>query len=777
MKYNAGDGASANWIVEETAFDPKFQGKCESIMCQGNGYLGCRAATEERYPGQVRNTFIAGTFNRFHESEVTELPNIPDVTSQEIKIGDRAFSLEHGEMQGYARFLNLEDGVLTREVDWVSPDGEEVSLSFNRFVSAADQHLLAMRTSIRAVNCDISLQLTTGIDGQVTNSGTQHFAEGEKRIYDKRFVEQIQTTIESGIHIVILAGHRFLLDGVPQDFLPRMLLDRRQTWMQFDIVIPTGSTLVIEKQSRFYTSLDKRFGHQPELPTMREEALAEMRETAEHTYDDHLDKHTKSWHDYWSEVGITIDGDNFDQLAVRFAQYHLRSFTPVHDPRFGIGAKGLSGEGYKGHSFWDTEIFCLPFFIFTMPEVARSLLTYRYLTLNGARKKARDNGYQGAMYPWESARTGEEVTPVWGGVDIVTGQATKIWTGFIEQHITADISYTIGVYHRVTGDDAFMDAMGYEILFDTATFWTSRLQWQEDRAKWGICDVIGPDEYKEHIDNNAFTNHMAEHNIRLAMTYYEALSKQNAPLLDALEEKIGVHENYRFWCARIDDIYLPQPREEDGVVPQDDTYLQKEIIDLRPYKQQDHVGSIHQKYNLEQLNQIQVSKQADIMALFLLLPDRFNDELMRANWNYYEPKTLHDSSLSLSTHVVLATRVGDLPLAMEMFTRAARIDLGPDMKTSDHGIHAASIGGIWQSVVLGFGGLRMENGELHIQPVLPPHWNRLAYPVVWQGNRLDVSVEGRKVRVSCPGPKSHISIRILGEEHRITDAVREVTVG
>ncbi|KHF28388.1 Kojibiose phosphorylase [Anoxybacillus sp. BCO1] len=327
-------------------------------------------------------------------------------------------------------------------------------------------------------------------------------------------------------------------------------------------------------------------------------------------------------------MNITIESENeFDQLAIRFAHYHLIIMTPAHDARFGVAAKGLTGEGYKGHSFWDTEIFILPFFTYTFPHIARSLLEYRYNTIEGARRKARANGYEGAMYPWESAFTGDEVTPVWGAVDIVTGKATKIWSGFIEQHITSDIAFAVWQYYKVTGDEDFMKRCGYEMLFDTATFWASRLEWNEEKKQYHINDVIGPDEYKEHVNNNAFTNYMAHWNIETAIRYYERLKESDPALLDALHEKIGVHEAYKKWKEKVDLIYLPQPREEDLVIPQDDTYLTKQIIDLTKYKKQTRVGTIFEDYNLEQVNNIQVSKQADIMVLFYLLENKFSQEV------------------------------------------------------------------------------------------------------------------------------------------------------
>lgn len=747
LNYHLGTNHNKNWVITETHFDPEFQGKCEAIMSLGNGYLGLRSATEETYVGQVRNLFVAGTFNQVDEFEVTELPNVADITELKIRLNGELFSLEKGLIREYRRDLNVRTGELSREIVWESPRKETYKLHFRRFVSLNNLHLIGMKLEVTPIDVDGKIKITSGINGQLTNSGAQHFHEGEKRIYDKKYIQLLQKTTESKLDFVLNTVHHWEINGQEEEPEPKMAMDRRKVFIEGEIEVKKGETLAFEKLANVYTSRDKEFDTEGySLNTLREQSLTALKEDRLKGYNALFEESVAKWKEKWSNMEIHIESENeFDQLAIRFAHYHLMTMTPAHDNRFGIAAKGLTGEGYKGHSFWDTEVFILPFFIYTFPDVAKSLLEYRYLTLSGARKKAADNGFEGAMYPWESAFTGEEVTPVWGAVDIITGTATKIWSGFIEQHITADIAYAVWQYYKITGDQDFMNRCGYEMIFDTATFWASRLEWNESSNSYHINNVIGPDEYKEHVNNNAFTNHMAHHNISLAINYYEEL--KGSPLLERIEKTASVHDAYAKWQEKIDFIYLPQPRNEDLVIPQDDTYLQKQIIDLTKYKNQTQVGSMFQDYNLEQVNNIQVSKQADIMVLFYLLENKFSQEVKRANWNYYEPKTLHDSSLSLSTHCVLACDMDDRTLAYSLFEKAARIDLGPNMKSSDHGMHTASIGGVWQSVVCGFGGVRMLDGKLRIDPKLPKQWKELAFPIYWQGDRLEVKVTNHGVTI------------------------------
>lgn len=770
MNYTTGTGELQNWLVAEDGFKTAWLGKGEAVFSLGNGYMGLRSVTEEHYANETRNLFVAGTFNKFADNEVTELPNAADLLWMEFNLNGTRFDLTQGEILTYRRTLNLKHAELVRDVTWQSPTGDVYDLTFRRFVSMDNLHVIVQRVTITPKQASI-VSLTSGINGQVTNSGVQHYLEGNKRLYDGRFMQQLQTTTESGIDFAFHSVHRFTRDVV---FEPKSIIkmDRRQIYFDFsDIDVPANETLTVEKYSTVFTSRDKDVSVET-TEELAHHALSVTKDVEADGYDRLFERHTKAWDDLvWSQTPITIEStEMFDQLAVRFAQYHLAVMTPKHDNRMNIGAKGLSGEGYKGHTFWDTEIFILPYYTYTNPNIARSLLEYRYQSLPGAHQKAKENGYEGAMFPWESAWLDDgEVTPVWGAADIVTGEATKIWSGFIEQHITSDIAFAAWQYYHVTGDQDFMDSYGYELLIDTAKFWASRLEWNEAEGRYDINQVVGPDEYKEHVDNNAFTNYTAHWNVKKAIEYIELLRDDKPEIFERLNEKLDLETAVERFRHVLDLIYLPQVRE-DGVLPQDDTYLQKEIIDLTKYKNQENVGSMFYDYNLEQVNEIQVSKQADVMILMYLLEDLFSADVKRANWEYYEPKTLHDSSLSLSTHSVLASDLGDQELAYDLFRRASEIDLGPNMKTSDAGIHAASLGGIWQAVVNGFGGVRMTGGNLRISPMLPKAWSTLTYAIDWKGETLDVQASQDQVTITRRTPSTKpLVIEVYGETREITD--------
>lgn len=781
MDYSQGKGIYENWIVSELEFSPDTLGKSEAIMYLGNGYMGMRSATEEPYINETRNLFVSGTFNKAQKNEVTELPNLADVTRLDIRVDGERFSLEFGETKNYTRQLNLKTAELTRSFEWTSPKGKELRFHFKRFISLDNLHLIGMKVEVESLTDSVQISFDSGINAQMSNSGSQHFLEGERRVFGKQLMQLVQSTNESDIDVVINTMHKISVNNEEYTEAPDMDMERRKVWMTYDFNLEPNDKLEMEKLTTVYTSRDKEFGEAGyDLHQLRAHSIQDLEICADKGYDSLFQLHREAWQNkIWHAYNFEITSDDaFDQLALRFSLYHLTIMTPAHDDRMGIGAKALSGEGYKGHSFWDTELFILPFFIYSNPEVAKSLLTYRYHGLVGARKKASENGYDGAMYPWEMAwPTDGEVTPLWGDIDIVTGERTQIWTGLIEQHISADIAFAVYQYENVTGDQEFMDQHGYEIVFDTARFWASRLEWNVEKEEYHINNVIGPDEYKEHINNNAFTNYMAYFNMKLAIRYYEKLKLENPVLLRKLDEKLNMMQAYSDWQSKAEKIYLPNPREEDLVIPQDDTYLQLKEIDLTKYKNQETVRTIYRDYNPEQIDQIQVTKQADTLILFYLLEqtflhddERISETVKRANFHYYEPRTLHDSSLSLVTHAIVANDIGETDLAYTLFKKSTEIDLGPMMNTSDDGVHAASIGGIWKTAVFGFAGVRFVDGRLRINPRLPAHWDQMKFSIQWQGQPVTLSITNSTLSVRVKN-EAEIEFEVNGKIYKCDDFI------
>ena len=756
MKYDSGKGEFTNWLVEESFFDERYLGKCEAIFCQGNGYIGVRSALEEEYVGETRNLFVTGTFNKFDENEVTELPNMPDMTKIVLMIDGRRFCMTDGILHDYHRVLNLKNGEVIRTVLWESPDGKKVSFEFKHMTSMDNEHVMVSKVTI-CPEADIDLKVISGIDGRVSNSGSQHFAEGKRRIYDYTYLEMVSETTQSKVTAALHCAHKFTVNGqaVEPSLLP--IIARREIKLSAEIQVKAGEAFCVEKFSTVHTTRDLAYrnaGSAEALEALKNDSKQMIMKVYESDYETLLEESTAVWQKIWEREDILIDSENpIDQLAMRFAIYHLNIMVKKDDNRVGIGAKAMSGEGYKGHSFWDTEVFILPYYMMTQPNTAKMLLEYRYNTLEGARRKAKENGYEGAMYPWESAWIDDgEVTPLWGEADVVTGETLPILTGLIEQHISADVSFAVWQYYNATQDEDFMNRCGYEIIMDTARFWASRLEWNEALERYEINDVIGPDEYSEHVNNNAYTNYLAAYNMKLAVTLMDCLasgSETQKAVFERLNQALDLDRTKNLIQERLPKVYLPEPDEMTGIVPQFDGYFDLKEIDLKKYKESTVVGTIYKDYNMEQISAMQVLKQSDLVVLMYLLDDLFDGETKKKNYFYYETRTLHDSSLSKSTHSVLANDLGLHDEAYAFFKGASTVDLGEEMRSSNAGIHSASMGGVWQSTVLGFGGVRIVDGKLRIAPSLPKQWKKLEFNIVWRQATLHVLVTQNEVTVTA----------------------------
>lgn len=752
MNYGAGIRENKNWILQESNFNRKDLKKIESLFCQGNGYLGQRAAMEEKYSTGNRGLYLAGTFDRFGEEEVTELPNFADFTNFQIVLDEEEFRMTEGKIILYSRELNLRDGTLTRHVYWESPNGIEAELMFERFVSMADRHALGFRIKIKPYNRNVTVRIASGIDGRVTNNGTQHFHEGGKYNPENRLMEYYTRTGESGIHVMQCFGHRLFLEEMEIRPFKRPVMERRYAGMKTEVDVPMGQTLVVDKICAVFTSRDMEAAEGEKIWETSERGRKIALRYVESGYDFLKKRNHKEWKQYWNKTDILIRSRNdYDQLAVRFALYHLNIMADRQDDRAGIGAKGLSGEGHEGHSFWDTEMFLIPFYLLTDPEEARKLLIYRGKSLPGARDKAYRNGYKGAMFPWESAGlTDGEVTPERGEADPMTGEERLILTGKKELHISADISYAVWHYYMATGDKKFMREWGEEIILATAVFWADRVEW--DGSTCHIRDIIGPDEYKEKVDDNTYTNYMVKKNLELAVQIADTLEQEDPEYMDLLNNRWEIREMLPQIRKAAGAVWLPE-RNEDGIIPQFAGYAKLKYMDIGKYKQMGKNGAkaLLEDYTVNDLRNYQVHKQADLVLLLWLFPELVTEEnrqeLLERNYEFYEKRTIHEAPHSYATHAQLAASLNRTEEAYELFHRCCDVDLGRGGDETLSGIHAAGMGGIWQCVVQGFCGIRIQDRGLHIQPHLPEEWEQVEFRISFGGNTLDVSVTHHSVEI------------------------------
>ena len=478
------------WVVSEDTFLPERQHHMETIFSIGNGYVATRGSFEESYPGDIPITFAHGVYDKVPIA-VTELANLPNWLDLTVTVNGYQFSLDQGQILYYHRRLDLQQAMLRRDVRWQAPDGTILDLTFQRFICYEQEQAAALRLLVTAVNKECRLTIDGGINGHVDNNGMLHWRHLEQGREDDGVVWLQSCTLHSAIQLGVAMALSASTDTpVYYRNCPG------QPRLSLELQLLTGQTLLVDKVVSYVSSRDPVSDANIVVPRSVDQLRGQ-------TFDTLLERHLDAWHKFWQDADVVIEGDDEAQLAIRFSLYHLIVAAPQFDEYVSIPAKTLSGFGYRGHVFWDTEIFVLPFLIYVAPRLARNMLMYRYHTLQGARRKAEANGFGGAQYAWESAVTGDEVTPTW--VPDFTGkELVRIWTGDIEIHITADIAYAVHQYWSVTGDDAFMCDYGAEIILDTARFWGERAELEEQNGQlcYALRDVIGPDEYHDHIDNN-----------------------------------------------------------------------------------------------------------------------------------------------------------------------------------------------------------------------------------------------------------------------------------
>ncbi|HJS19538.1 MAG TPA: glycoside hydrolase family 65 protein [Anaerolineales bacterium] len=703
------------WKIVEENFNPEKLLHKETVFTIGNGYLSTRGAFEEGYPGDGRATFVHGLFDDV-PLVFTELANAPDWLPLQIYLNEERFALDRGEIEQFERHLDMQSGLLIRTVRWRSPSGDSATLMFERFASMDDEHLLCLRCRV-IPDFEGRLEIRSSLNGYKDNEGFLHWYWVDQGMEDGVWYLHTRTR-GTGIDLGMAMSLRSSPDA-----------DKFEYWDAQNV--PTLSYSFMAKRGEAIT-LEKIVGIATSRDTEQPVRMAVEHARSIQSWNSAFEANRQAWAREWERCDVEIEGDDEAQLAIRFNLFQLLIAAPRHDPHVNIGAKTLSGFGYHGHSFWDTEIFMLPLFIYTAPHIARNLLDYRYERLPGARQKAQANGFEGAQFPWESADTGDEVTPTWVPHYADRTKHIRIWTGDIEIHISADIAYAARLYWKITEDDDWFIEKGAELVLDTAKFWASRAEWNSETGMYQFTDVIGPDEYHDHVDNNFFTNRMAQWNLQSALDVLDWL-RSNAPSkADELTQRLGLsRERLAQWKEVSTRIFLPL--RSDGLIEQFEGYFQRRDVDLAALEPRDISAQV--LFGIEGCNETQVIKQPDVLMLLYLLRDEFTDEQVLINYDYYTPRTDHTygSSLGPSIQAIMACDVNKSDDAYEHFIRAVRADLRDVRNNAGDGIHGASAGGTWQAVVFGFGGLCVTSQGWSTQPRLPAHWKRLTFRFLFRG--------------------------------------------
>jgi beta-phosphoglucomutase len=711
----------AEWILTETIFDPTVLGQRETVFTIGNGYVGTRGNFEEGYDQSLPVTLIHGVYDNVPVL-YTELANCPDWLSLVILIDGERFQMNEGEILRYERRLDLYRGNLLRTVEWRSPQGKVLKFQFERFASLSNEHVLGLRCQITPLTAVGEIEVRTSLNGYPANQGFNHWniinqghQDGQIWLHTRTRSTGVDLAMAAQLQVkgVEAISQTVILPGFPT------LTKRFKAHPQ--------QTVTLEKRITVYSS------HDIEHPG----ATAQAQLLALADYDTLKQEHEAAWAQVWQDSDVVIEGDVRAQFALRYNLFQLLISAAQHNERVSIPAKTLSGYGYRGHVFWDTELFILPFFTYTQSHLARNLLTYRYHTLAGARRKAQHYGYKGAMFAWESAATGDEVTPRWAVPGDPYGQDVRIWCRDRAIHISADIAYAIWHYWRATGDDDWMRRYGAEIILDGALFWISRVTLNTKHERYEILEVVGPDEYHEKVDNNAYTNRMVQWHLEKAIVVYDWLRETDPAAAESLEQRLGITQKQRSrWQDIVDHLWIPFD-ETTGLIEQFEGFFSLQDINLADYEPRHQ--SMHSVLGIEAANHQQVLKQPDVLMLMYLLRESqafpYRLDLLERNWHYYAPRTdiTYGSSLGPAIHAILAADLDHREEAYTRFMQAALVDLEDVRGNAKEGIHGASAGSVWQAAILGFGGIQFTDQGPVAHPHLPEGWTRLKFRLQWRG--------------------------------------------
>ncbi|KQP66542.1 glycoside hydrolase family 65 protein [Nocardioides sp. Leaf285] len=768
------------WRLVERAYDPDDLGVTETLFTVANGYLGMRGN-----PAEGRDAYAHGTFvNGFHETWPIRhaeaafgfartgqtIVNVPDAKLMKLYVDDEPLTIGTADLEHYERSLDFRDGVLRRSLVWRTPSGKRVKVESSRMVSMTQRHLAVMTFEVTMLEGDapivISSQVLNRQDGKDEyHVSSQSMGEGVDPRKAASFDDRVllprlsyarhdrmmlgYMCANSKMTIAVGADHRLESEDEPEVILRD---DEDLTKMVFRVEAREGRTVRLEKTVAYHTS--------------RGVPVRELADRCDRTLDRaalhgvaHYHAEQRAWFDrFWSAADVEVeaaDGTDVDatlatQQAIRFNLFSLAQASARADQQ-GVPAKGVTGSGYEGHYFWDSEIYVAPFLTYTQPHLARNLLHFRTRMLPAARHRAREMAQSGALFPWRTIN-GEEASAYYAA-------------GTAQVHIDADVSYALTQYVAATGDTGFLVRDGIDVLVETSRMYVDLGFWRSNGSlSFHIHGVTGPDEYTTVVNNNLFTNVMARYNLEQAVAAVELLRAEHpvehARLVGRLHLSDDEVEEWRRCAA---GMHIPFD-EGLGIHPQDDFFLDREVWDLT--RTPDELRPLLLHYHPLVIYRFQVLKQADVVLALFLQGDRFTAAEKRADFEYYDPITTGDSTLSAVVQSVMAAEVGYHEVAFQYFLQSLYVDLCNLHGNTVDGLHIASTGGVWSALVFGFGGMRDRGPRLSFDPRLPDAWGRLRFAVTWRGTRVRVELTEAAISFTLDGDDApDVEIAVAGREH------------
>jgi beta-phosphoglucomutase family hydrolase len=767
------------WTLSYHGYSKQAEGLREVLLTLGNGYFGTRGALEEtkangiNYPG----TYISGVYNRL-ESKIAgrtianeDFVNCPNWLPITFRIGDGDwFNPNNSEILRIHRTMDFRTGLLRKEVVVKDGSGRETLIESSRLASMSDPHIAAIKYCISPLNYTDKISIKSGLDGEIVNAGVERYrALNSKHLMpvmvggEGNLSFLLSKTNQSGIEIAEVAKLQVLIDG--QKIATNVEIEKAPAsiWSTIRLNAKQGQPICLEKLVAIYTSKTDDVEHPLEEAQATLEAVT--------SFDEILESTTSSWDTIWKKIDIEIEGDRFVQKLVRLNLYQAMVTASPHNSKLdaGIPARGLHGEAYRGHIFWD-ELYILPLYNMHFPEVVRAVLQYRYRRLDQARKYAQHYGYKGAMYPWQSGSDGREETQV-VHLNPMSGEWGPDYSS-LQRHVSLAIAYNIWSYYWITEDLDFIIRSGAEMFLEICRFWASKARYNEGTARYDIDEVMGPDEYHERypdrdrggLRNNSYTNIMVAWAFCRAFDILDRMDKEEqVELLDRIQLN---QEELEGWKELRSRIYIPISK--DGLLEQFEGYFELKELDWDDYRRR--YGNIHRmdrilKAEGESPDAYQVSKQADaLLGFFVLEPDilagllqksgypQVDENLLSVNFDYYLKRTSHGSTLSSLVHAYLANLLGNEPLYWKFYLDALTSDYKDIQQgTTKEGIHVGVMAGSTILTLRSFAGLRLDKDEVHLAPHLPKTWRQLKFGLTFKGDRYEFKLSHSKLDVRIAG--------------------------
>ncbi|WP_192820607.1 glycoside hydrolase family 65 protein [Rufibacter sp. LB8] len=758
------------WSIIEEGFHPDYNKISESVFSLGNGRMGQRANFEEAFTGEtLQGNYVAGVYypdktrvgwwKNGYPEYFAKVLNAANWIGIDVQVNGETLDLNLCQVSNFRRELNMREGWLERQCTATLPSGKQVRVVSKRFTSIVQDEVGAIKYSVTPLNFSGTLTFTPYVDADIINADSNYDEKFWNEVQQQASPQEGYVTVETKkTAFQVCTGQKIKVTQNGQEIAITSTPIERPKYIAstFEVTAAQGQETVVYK---YAANLSSENYAKSDLLANTQKVVAAA---AEKGFEQLLQEQAAAWAAKWEESDIVIEGDAAAQQGIRFNIFQLNQTYTGEDERLNIGPKGFTGEKYGGTTYWDTEAYCLPFYLATAdPQVARNLLIYRYKHLPKAIENAEKLGFTGgaALYPMVTIN-GEECHNEW--------EIT-----FEEIHRNGAIAHAIHDYIRYTGDDAYLAEFGLEVLVAISRFWAQRVNWSAAKNQYVMLGVTGPNEYENNVNNNWYTSTIAtwtlEYTLHALQHVQENAPSRYAELLAKMN--LNVAQETEQWQHVIDHMYYPED-EELGIFLQQDGFLDKEQTLVKELPASER--PLNQKWSWDRILRSVFIKQADVLQGIYLFEDRYDLDTIRRNYDFYEPRTVHESSLSPCVHAILAAKLGDEQRAYDFYLRTARLDLDDYNNDTEDGCHITSMAGTWMAVVQGFGGMRVRENQLHFNPFIPAGWSSYSFKIRFRGSLLQVKVTKEAVEIENQSA-TPLTLQVFDQPQAI-DAYRKTEI-